>query len=158
MTISTPIFVAKRFKVTVLLNAVLNVCALVILLYFINSKNVYYEITILGMLLTGLAWIIVNLCFGVLYYRGLRRDTNCRALQILIGIHFRLAVGLVCAGLVTLIIAMFVILEIMGMVVAFFIPFIMLVIIFKLPKKILPLFLNEPFAGKMYERRTKSGR
>lgn len=138
MTIYMPIFVAKRFKVTVLLNAFLNVCALVVLLYFINNKSVNYEISIriLGMFLTSLAWIIVNLFFGILFFLRRQRDTNYKALQILVGIHFKLAAGLVCIGLITLIITTkFVILEIMGMVAAFFIPFIMLVIVYKLPKK-----------------------
>lgn len=138
MTIIKPLFVAKRLKIIVLLNALLNICALVILLYLLNNKSsnyeIAYEITIWRMALTIFIWLGLNLFFGMLYYLIRWRDTNSKALQVLIRIHLGLAVGLVCVGLILFKITPFIILEFMGMVMAFFMPFIMLVVILKHPK------------------------
>lgn len=84
--------------------------------------------------MTIFIWLGLNLFFGMLYYLIRWRDTNSKALQALIRIHLGLAVGLVCVGLILFKITPFIILEFMGMVMAFFMPFIMLVVILKHPK------------------------
>lgn len=132
--ISAHSFVARRFKTLTLVNVLWNICALIILLYFANDKSVYYEIGILRVLVVGGAWIAVNLVFGIIYYAGRLRHTNCRALHTLIKIHFRLALALCVGVIITVAVPVFAILELMGMVTAFFLPCIMLVVAIQQPK------------------------
>lgn len=123
---------SSRFKIIVICNALFNISALVTLICFINDKSLYYEIAILRVMLTGASWIVINLIFGIFYKLVRVKMIDNKALQLLMKIHSRLAIALFL-GMLTVIVPVLIILEIMGMVAAFFLPFVMLVVAIKTP-------------------------